>query len=245
MSHQDNDFISALLSAMAKMAADRGNALTKLRLVKFLYLFDLFWAQHSKGVTYTGWPWAFVHYGPYCRQSTDAIDTAERNGYLIAQSFESRFGDSDYRLYGVESRIAESAITDIERHVPLTVRTRFFSAIRKWYDDTAGLLDHVYFHTGPMKNAHPRDTLSFTDEHEPNWEQFRPIQMRPLSAKKKKALQQAFRGLKKERHIAHQNDTLFDKEYFAFLSALAESEPETETGLSGTASLEFHRQPDD
>ncbi len=51
-----SEYIQLLLDALAYDASSRGSRLTKIRLVKFLYLFDLFWAQ-SKKSTFTDWPW--------------------------------------------------------------------------------------------------------------------------------------------------------------------------------------------
>lgn len=239
MPTENTSVVPELLAVLAQTASERGGALTKMRLVKFLYLFDLFWAQHSRSGTYTNWPWAFVYYGPYCRQSTDAIDAATKSGYLAAQSYESRYGDADYLLYRPGPRAAEATTADIERRIPISVRSRLLTSVHKWHDDTAGLLDYVYFHTGPMQKAQPRDELSFADEREPDRAQFRPVTMLPLSKKKKEAFRRALQGLKDERHAIPNDTSLFDQEYFSFLEALAQSEPETETGLSGTASLTF------
>ena len=46
-------------------ARQREERLTVIRLVKFLYLLDLYYARENKGDIITGCSWKFVHYGPY------------------------------------------------------------------------------------------------------------------------------------------------------------------------------------
>src|SRR3989338_5599865 len=85
-------------------ASSRGDKLTNLRLVKFLYLADLYHArvswfdsahhdpehvEGSKGTTLTGWPWAFVHFGPYCQEAMSAIDRAGKNDSFQVNPFDT------------------------------------------------------------------------------------------------------------------------------------------------------------
>lgn len=242
MQPSKNDLINRLLGALASAALARGGRLTKIRLVKFLYLLDLYWAQ-SKGQPFTGWPWAFVHYGPYCRESTDAIDAAEKAGFLAAQAYESRFGDSDFRLYDCGPQLDETGVDRVKADLPLSVSARLFRDVKLWHDDTSGLLDFVYFHTDPMRNARPGDILSFANEKEPNLEEYRPVEMLPLSKKKKRALRDAVQKLKSQQSVTLPSPALYDEEYFAFLSHIAG--PETEVGASGTANVTFTSPSDD
>src|SRR3989304_1658958 len=68
-----------LIHLIVWYASSRGEKLTTLRLVKFLYLADLYHARVSRGTTLTGWPWAFVHFGPYCQEAMSAIDRAGKS----------------------------------------------------------------------------------------------------------------------------------------------------------------------
>ena len=76
---------SNLVHLIVWHAAETGNALTPLRLVKFLYLADLYYARAHRGETLTGWPWAFVHYGPYCSEAMDTIQEAVRRRLVEAK----------------------------------------------------------------------------------------------------------------------------------------------------------------
>ena len=241
-SNNKADQIDDLLGTIARCAFERGDLLTKTRLVKFLYLLDLYWAQIHKE-TFTGWPWAFVHYGPYCRQSTDAIDRAEKFGYLSARSYESNYRDEDYRLYGPGHRLDDSQAEAIRAKLPIYVSANLFGAVQKWCDDTFGLLDFVYFHTGPMENVLPGDILSFDGEEKIDYRQFQPIEMEPLSKAKKAALRGVIDKMKTEFASRSQRPTVHDREYFDFMSALEEEG--TPVGLSGMARVSFERKPDD
>jgi hypothetical protein len=238
----EKDYISQLLGALASLAVQRGSRLTKIRLVKFLYLFDLYWAQ-SESRTYSNWPWAFVHFGPYCRESTDAIDLAEKNRFLSAESYESQYGDEDYRLYGPGPRIENMDIDRVLGSMPIHVSARLNSALKRWYDDTYGLLNYVYFHTGPMEHARPGEALSFSSEKVPDMGSLRPVKMLSLSNKKKVALREAVKNIEKESRAYEPPSGLFDDEYFEFLSKA--TEPETEVGTTGVAKLNFESQKDD
>ncbi|MBI5115044.1 hypothetical protein HZA56_01065 [Candidatus Poribacteria bacterium] len=236
------EYTGPLLSVLAYLASSRGSRLTKIRLVKFLYLFDLFWAQSQKR-TFTNWPWAFVHYGPYCRESTNAIDLAEKTGYLVAEAYESRYRDEDFRLYGPGSRITEADVDRLLNDMPIYVSSRLQGAVKRWYDDTYGLLDYVYFHTGPMANAHPEETLSFANEEMLNMEELRPVKMLALTNNKKRTLQEAIKKIAIANQAPGQPSEIFDQEYFDFISNIAGAE--TETGISGVAKLSFERSSDD
>lgn len=52
-----------LIQLIVEEAAARGEVLSPIRAVKFLYLADVYYARYHKGQTLTGWPWRFVHYG--------------------------------------------------------------------------------------------------------------------------------------------------------------------------------------
>ena len=236
------DKIDRLLGAIAARASERGKLLTKTRLVKFLYLLDLYWAQSEK-TTFTGWPWAFVHYGPYCRESTDAIDRAETSGYLSAREFESKYRDEDYRLYGPGNRIDGDYRNAIRGLLPIYVSSHLFQAVNKWCDDTFELLDYVYFRTGPMEHAVPGDVLSFDDEEKIDYRQFEAVKMQPLSKTKRSKLRDAIGRIRDELAVAHERPAIYDREYFDFVSTFEDEE--TPIGLSGEARISFDSTTDD
>jgi hypothetical protein len=147
-----------LVALICWLARERGTALTTVQLVKYLYLADLYHARRHAGQTLTGWPWAFVHFGPYCTEAMGAIDLAADRGLIARSAYESRYEDKEFFLHRPlvreEPPIAET--------IPFLVRSGLKIALTKWVDDTAGLLDYVYFDTEPMKDIQPGASLDFS-----------------------------------------------------------------------------------
>jgi len=50
-----------LIQFVVCQATEFGASLTPIRVVKFLYLVDLYHARENRGETLTGWPWKFVY----------------------------------------------------------------------------------------------------------------------------------------------------------------------------------------
>jgi hypothetical protein len=146
-----------LVALICWLARARDTSLTTIQLVKYLYLADLYSARRKQGETLTGWPWAFVHFGPYCVEAMQAIDSAIQRGLIERTQYDSKYQDKDYYLH--RSLVGESpAIAD---RVPFQVVSGLKAALQKWADDTAGLLDFVYFETEPMVGVEPREILDF------------------------------------------------------------------------------------
>lgn len=139
-------------------ASSQGDRLTTIRLVKFLYLLDLYYARLREGTTLTGWPWAFVYYGPYCQEVMEAIEAAARTSCVCSEKRASRYEADEYTLYWCDGR-EEPAITAT---LPQAVLGDLKAAIRRWGNNTQGLLDHVYFETEPMQAARRGARLDFS-----------------------------------------------------------------------------------
>jgi hypothetical protein len=168
--------ILELIQYIVCYATEKGMKLSPIRLVKFLYLADLYWARENGGGTLTKWPWKFVHYGPFCAESLQSIDKAFQSELIQRTGYESKYVDEDYFLYWCkEDRV------DIERKLPIYLASPLHEAISKWGDDTFGLLDYVYFETEPMLDAKKGDLLDFSKARKPDKPE--PIEMIKLSPK--------------------------------------------------------------
>jgi len=226
--------IEALIHAIVWYTSRRGEKLTTLRLVKFLYLADLYYARVSKGKTLTRWPWGFVYFGPWCKQVNEAIDNAAKNDLIIAKEYPSNHDDEkDYRLFWVEDTEEEPKIIDA---LPTYVWSRLQWAIQKWADDSSGLLDYVYFETEPMIDTSPGKILDFGKSQMPQIP--KKIEMRKLSktkldeAKKSIArLQEKYKQSTSTRPLQGPTDTAYQD----FISKLEETD--LESGLAGVAEL--------
>jgi hypothetical protein len=123
-----------------------------------MYLADLYHARWSGGGTFTKFPWAFVYYGPYCREAMTGIDDATLEGLIARQTYESKFTDKDYAVFTCH----DDGYEELRRSFPITMITELQYRIKKYGDDTAQLLDHVYFETEPMLDAKKGDLLDFS-----------------------------------------------------------------------------------
>jgi hypothetical protein len=165
-----------LIQYIVYYATEKEMKLSRVRLVKFIYLADLYWARENNGKTFTEWPWKFVHYGPFCGESLEYIERAHGDGLIEKSTYESKFVDEDYFLYWCKENR-----TDIERKMPIYLTSPLHEAISKWGDDTFGLLDYVYFETEPMLDAKKGDLLDFSKAKKT--EKLEQIVMIKLSAK--------------------------------------------------------------
>jgi hypothetical protein len=219
-------------------ATQREIKLTTVRLVKFVYLADLFYARAHGGATLTGFPWAFVYYGPYCSEVMREIDTLSQvHGGICKQSFESRYGDKDFQLFTCNDPDAER----LEDRIPNEVLYPLRESIRKFGEDTQALLDYVYFDTEPMEDVRKGEVLNFRKA--------RPIvreKAQPLARLSKKDIQAAKHHIsnlvgkmKKRLHQLDQEKTatsqFYDDIYFEALASV--DEEDLETGLQGTARI--------
>jgi len=232
-----------LIEFIVWYATTRGEALTPIRLVKFLYLADLYHARQTKGQTATGWPWAFVHYGPFCGQALDAIDAAVRRGSIEARPYQSRYDGEQHVVYR-SSRTERPRAGEI---LSLAVLAALQTAIATWAGDTAGLLDHVYFETEPMIQATPGQRLDFSVAQ---WQSRpEPVAMKRLSptmvAQAKEALARlrarTALGLARSRQEAE--GEIRDEAYRVFLDRLESVERMVRGKLEGMATLDGLAEP--
>lgn len=149
--------VSDLITYIVWYATQRGMKLTTTRVVKFVYLADLFYARANRGAIFTGCPWRFIYYGPYCPEVMTELESAAKANQILEDRRESKFGDKDYFLYTCEDNEAEN----IENEIPTSVLSPLRQSIKLFGDDTQALLDHVYFETEPMEGVRKGDLLDF------------------------------------------------------------------------------------
>jgi hypothetical protein len=109
-------------------------------------------------------------------------------------------------------------------------------AVKKWADNTVGLLDHVHFEAEPMKNVEPGDPLDFSSARES--EAFEPARTRRLSKKEiaeGRALIAKMRTSQAECRIA-EPEPIYDSAYFDALSYL--DGEALKLSFEGTAKIE-------
>jgi hypothetical protein len=233
-----------LVKYVVWLAGQFDKAVTETRLIKYLYLIDLYHAQIKQGKTLTGWPWSFVHYGPYCSEAYDAMEQAVKLDFIEENYYDSKYENKDkFRLLsiGKDERDDEPAI---EKELHIHITSQLQQIMRQYGDDTASLLDHVYYDTEPMRDAAPYDKLDFSKAQKPVI--LPAIKMKKLSPEalkkgagildklKEKYQEAVSEGIRRNKQRVKCG--LYDDDYEKAVKYL--DEDDLETGLEGTAKVE-------
>ena len=216
-------------------ATQQGIKLTTNRLVKFVYLADLYQARLKNGMTLTDFPWRFIHYGPYCGQVGKLIEDTALEGFICKETSDSKFSvNKEYNLFSCKDTDAE----DLEEQFHIGVIGQLQEVIRKFGEDTPQLLDYVYFDTEPMKDAKSGDLLDFSKAKRP--EIGKPVKLKKLSPNAIKLARDKIKMISeelktdRERLIRDDKDTkkYKDESYYKFVKLL--NGEELDVGLKGT-----------
>ncbi len=232
-----NGKIINLIKYIVCYATDHDISLTTIRLVKFVYLADLYYARLNAGATITQFPWAFINYGPYCRNVMESIDEAVLKGFINSKTLESKYSEKKYRLFSCD----DDHYTEIKKEFQFAVISELQYAIRKYGDDTAQLLDYVYFNTEPMEDVKKGDFLDFSLARQP--EPIPSIETKKLAKKDIENIRILVKKLKEKHKAAEENllkdyketEKWRDELYFKTLDAI-DSEP-LDTGLEGISRI--------
>lgn len=150
-----NPSIKNLIQAIVSQVVQRGGYVTKTKLLKLLYLFDVeYYRAHRQ--TFTGFNWKFFHLGPWTPQFDPLIDELLRTEVL--QESTSTKQDYDTKFFrtpeprdtsGLFSTFADESILR--------------SILNTWSDAPTGeILDYVYFRTEPMEQGIRNEALNFS-----------------------------------------------------------------------------------
>jgi len=231
--------IRDLIEFIVRYATQQDIKLTTIRLVKFIYLADLYYARDYQGTTLTDLPWAFVHYGPYCREVMQEIDKAVLSGNVCKESYESKYDKGEeYHLFSC----IDNNIDSLEMLFPIGVTSQLKATIKRYGDDTASLLDYIYFETEPMIDAKKGDLLNFS-KAKPFYK-VKPVQLKKipkdkieLAKKHVRALGEKFKDGQKnlKAEDAEINKIWKDEAYYCAIEMI--NEDDLETGLKGIAKI--------
>jgi hypothetical protein len=146
--------IEKLIAAIVTWVVGAGSYVTKTKLLKLLYLFDVeYYRAHRQ--TFTGFGWKFFHLGPWAAEFDPVLDGLVAKGILSQQpsnkEFEAAFYKADERI---DPREPFSNVKDeyILRGV-----------LKMWGARSTGeILDYVYFQTAPMETGIRNALLDFS-----------------------------------------------------------------------------------
>lgn len=148
----DEQAAARLLGAIVTFVQKRGSYVTKTKLLKLLYLFDVeYYRVHRK--TFTGLNWKFFHLGPWAAEYDSLV------AYAVAtDALEQNLGKYDTPLYRATEQVETSSLG-------LSVKDEGIlrAVLKKWSDvDTPEILDYVYFNTEPMLSGVRSQPLDFS-----------------------------------------------------------------------------------
>jgi hypothetical protein len=150
----DAPTIDKLIVAIVTWVVDEGSYVTKTKLLKLLYLFDIeHYRVHRQ--TFTGFSWKFFHLGPWAAEFDPTLDELVDKTALVPQRSNSEFETLFYKpAERVDPREPFSNVKDeyILRGVLRTWGTR----------STGEILDYVYFQTAPMEAGIRNAPLDFS-----------------------------------------------------------------------------------
>ncbi|MGD0696935.1 MAG: hypothetical protein ABSB82_19125 [Terriglobia bacterium] len=144
-----------LIPAMVSYINDHGGYVTKTKLLKLVYLFDVEYYRANRR-TFTGFTWKFFHLGPWAREFDPVLDELVVTGVLLES--QSTRPEYDTRFLRTESHHDFS---------PLFANFRDEAALRTvlttWAESSTGeILDFVYFRTEPMEHGIRNAPLDFS-----------------------------------------------------------------------------------
>lgn len=223
-----------LLTYILAFASDNGIPLTELRLVKFVYLADLYVARERRK-TVTGWPWFFYNYGPYCLDVSSALRSLVERGVVFANQRPSRYDEEDtFTQYSC--KVTPAQYNTIEKKISVRVQSALCRDIKRFGRDSHSLLNYVYFETEPMHGATKGDILDFTTASWP--EVHAPSALRPFTkAEMSKARELVARITYNNKHCQRVNvaTPIFDEAYekaLEFFDCSHEIDPALHNGIA-------------
>ncbi|MCA9423262.1 MAG: hypothetical protein KC592_19740 [Nitrospira sp.] len=215
-----NQPLEQLIPAIATYAKDKDIRLSKTKLLKLLYLFDVeYYRQH--GATFTGFQWKFFHLGPWTNEYDPILEGLVRSGALLAKPYST----GEYEGCNYEP-VEECDFSPIFPRVKDEMALRNILSV--WAEKSLGeILDHIYFRTEPMEQGIRNAPLDFSLIPSQSPEPYR----RSSSGKTSKELAHRRKqfGQKQKEFRQLQNASFeftpprFDEEFYQALSKLNEA----------------------
>jgi hypothetical protein len=144
-----------LTSAIVTWIDEHGSYVTKTKLLKLLYLFDVeYYRAHRH--PFTDFSWKFFHLGPWAAEYDPMLQGLLACGMLHEQ--RSQRSEYDTFFYKPGERVeACQALAEVKDEYILR------GILKDWGTRTTGeILDYVYFRTEPMEAAIRNQPLDFS-----------------------------------------------------------------------------------
>jgi hypothetical protein len=150
-----NQALVKLIPGIISAVVERGGYVTKTKLLKLLYLFDVEYYRLFRK-TFTELDWKFFHLGPWTAEYDALITSLVESGDV--EQYSSQKSEYDTQFFRTpEEREFSKLFATFAEEAPLR------KVLNAWADATTGeILDHVYFRTEPMEHGIRNARLDFS-----------------------------------------------------------------------------------
>jgi hypothetical protein len=209
-----NKELAKLIPAIVSYVTDRESTVSKTKLLKLIYLFDIEWYRRHHE-TYTAFDWMYHLLGPWTASYDATLEGLIANEILSVRKGGSHF---DAELFETDQEIDLDQLFDNYRDEFLLK-----GVLNTWGEkSTPEILDHVYFRTEPMRDAVRGDKLDFSTVQEQPIPEYKRtssgVSKEEIAAARQRIIdrqQQRKQGDKQEFTPPH-----YDEDYYDFIEKL-------------------------
>jgi len=146
--------LTDLIAAVATFVRECGGATTKTKILKLLYLLDIE-SYRKTGATLTSFDWKFYRFGPWAASYDEALQAAAQANKI---AINAPSADEGATFINPTEKLS---LAEIFPNVVQELTAK--RIIETWAArPTVELLDYVYFHTAPMRDAIRNELLDFS-----------------------------------------------------------------------------------
>jgi hypothetical protein len=150
----------ALIQFIVGRAGHFAGGVSRIRLIKFLYLADVHWfalREHRA----TPYPWRFYHYGPWTLEAQQDIERCVAAQLILPETLSRADDTGEMTIYRPGRSVLEPEM-EMSSVFGRALEESLEVEIRKWLRAPLPLfLNYVYFETPPMREARRGDILRF------------------------------------------------------------------------------------
>jgi hypothetical protein len=146
--------VDKLMAAIVTWVVGEGSYVTKTKLLKLLYLFDVEYYRVHRQI-FTGFAWKFFHLGPWASEFDTTLDDLVTTGAMLQQRSNTEFETAFYR--------AAERVDPGEPFSNVKDEQILRGVLKLWGPRSTGeILDYVYFQTAPMEAGIRNSHLDFS-----------------------------------------------------------------------------------
>jgi hypothetical protein len=147
--------LDKVIAAIVSRVVKEGTSVTKTKLLKLLYLFDVEYYRTHRS-TFTGFNWKFYLLGPWAAEYDQVLNRLVATGILNETT--SSNPDYDTHFFKAARHVdIDGLFSDRQAEKALRI------VLNAWADKSTGeILDYVYFKTEPMEHGVRNEPLDFS-----------------------------------------------------------------------------------